>query len=40
MWSTRKRRSRSRLGHDEGDMPAFDTAADFTQIWEAHDETT
>jgi len=27
MWSTRKRRSRSRLGHDEGDMPTFDTVS-------------
>ena len=24
MWGTRKRRSRSRLGHDKRDMPAFD----------------
>ena len=25
MWSTRKRRSGSRLGHDKRDIPAFDT---------------
>ena len=27
MWSTRKRRSGSRLGHDKRDIPAFDTVS-------------
>jgi len=27
MWSTRKRRSGSRHGHDKRDIPSFDTAS-------------
>ena len=39
MWSTRKIKSGSRLGHAKRDMLLL-TLPHFTQIWEAHEETT
>ena len=39
MWSTRKIKSESRLGHAKMDM-LLSTLSHFTQIWEAHEETT
>ena len=32
MWSTRKRRSGSRLGHDKRDIPTFDTVSLYSYL--------
>ena len=39
MWSTRKLKCWSRVGHAKRDM-LLSTLSHLTQIWEAHDETT